>query len=316
MRTTTLLTWLLALTTARGVSAQNTTRDARWVACRHDGVLEVTGEVAQDLAGLKHLSARFTLAPGADGGSVCAPLAPLKVDLDARLVPSQPTAAALDTFERDGTGALLTSPFSAMPLPPLHRTLELRSKRTLVGTLPLSLHGSPVEVDAFDVGDGRHTLLAVTWVSALSEGVPVRDVEFVVIPRAAPGRDARVTLTVPATEFGWPELTRWTEAVASGLERRRSASAPAFRALVTRRQRQQTLARTPAFVAASDACTTAANSEVVGPDRWQPLCAAIDALRSLTSATDWPLVLERLEWSRTDCLTLVERRDAGACSFD
>lgn len=313
MRTTTLLAWLLALTTARGVSAQNTTRDARWVACRHDGVLEVTGEVAQDLAGLKHLSARFTLAPGADGGSVCAPL---KVDLDARLVPSQPTPAALDAFERDGTGALLTSPFSAMPLPPLHRTLELRSKRTLVGTLPLSLHGSPVEVEAFDVGDGRHVLLAVTWVSALSEGVPVRDVEFMVIPRTAPGGDARVTLTVPATEFGWPELSRWTEAVASGLERRRSASAPTFRALVIRRQRQQTLARTAAFVAASDACNTAANADVVGPARWQPLCAAIDALRSRTSATEWPLVLERLEWSRTDCLTLVDRRDAGACSFE
>ncbi|MBL8921782.1 MAG: hypothetical protein JNJ54_23190 [Myxococcaceae bacterium] len=331
--------WLVVLAPTQAASAGQGSDGFGWVACRHDGVLDVSSWINQDEGGTKWASSRFALTPSqqrarADGGprwplrqeneslaweqdAGCGPLNPVPVDFDVRLVPSEPTSEELDAFERDGTRLLpLNEAWEQAYQVRLLRSLELRSKRGVVASRRLELNGSPVELDAFDVGDGRHALVVARWIFTHHEGAPVRDLDFLLLPVSGPRRtlDAGLTreLGVPEAEFGWAELARRTRAVAKALERRRSVRAPEFRALASRRERQLTLARTPAFQGAEKACLAAANDLEGGRSRWEALRAAVTALRTSTAPADWPLVVDRLRWEGTSCGDVVaDQMDGG-----
>lgn len=312
-------------------------------ACRRGSTVDVWSEVSQDEGGTSTRRGQFALGDGGvrwesmgwpppppqggqlqDGGLVwpalrddgaldwgdagCRSLRPVRLRLDARLAPAPLGPEALEALQRHGAAALPALDLWARPLA---RRLELTVDGGVVATLDLSLAGTAVELEGYDVGDGRHLLLGARWTFTHNEGAPVGDLAVQLIRldasamRTAPDGGAVLTVRLPpsgARDDGWSELTRLTEAAAQALEARRSPRAPELRALASRRHRQQHLARSKAFAGAQAACTSMTlDVTTAGPARWQPLVGALFALHDATRAADWPLVVERLDWSRSSC---------------
>jgi hypothetical protein len=334
--------WLFALATSPASGAERD--DFGVCACRRGNTLDVWSQVSQDEGGTTTRFTRWNLADGGvksessgwpppspetgpltDGGlpwprltstssldwgeAGCRPLRPVRLRLDARLVPAVPGAHELDALERDGTVRLRSEWLWGQPL---ERRLEVRIDGGVVTTLDLSLAAGEVALEGYDVGDRKHLLLAASWLFTHHEGAPVGDLAVWLAPIDASGfasaRDGGASQTVvlprgtPVDVSGWAEATRWAEVAAQGLEARHAPRAPQLRALANRRHRQQQLAATSAFLRAQSACAASVTHAThSGPERWRPLVAAVFALRDSTRAAEWPLVVERLDWNSSSC---------------
>lgn len=344
--------WLFALAAPPVAHAQGT--DWRVATCRTGSRLDVYSEVSQDEGGLKCWVTRFSsLArrtpkvevlsqeclgslPSMDGGlrspaldaqgeidwgdPTCRPLQRVVPRLDARVVPARPTPAQLESL--DGSGLRLrTSEFWREPL---HRRVEVRADGGVVGAFSVELQAPEVFLEGFDVGDGRHLLLAAHWTFAHHEGAPVGDLQVQLVPldgarlptaRADAGPQVLLAYTALPPSARWNELARWEAAVATGLEARRSSLAKDARALAVRRARQAELVVGRQFSSVLHACDTYGSASA---DRLNQaaLMDAVTALHAATRAVDWPLVVEALDWNWSTCGDLMRAQADGGSWVD
>lgn len=344
MRPTARQLWLFALAVSTTAHAQGL--DAFGLAtCKTSRQLEVYAHLDQDEAGPRCELRRFTFSDGGvtaetrsseclelpttqgssrtldwvDAG--CQPLRRVALRFDVKAVAGRPTPLQLEHSEQGGVPVRS----EAFWQEPLHRRLEVSARGTRLAAVDVELQAPDVLLEAFDVGDGHHLLLAVRWTFAHSEGAPVSDQWFQLVRfdgsrlrSATDDAGVQVVRVVGALDalVRWRELARWQDSVATALEARRSARAKEARALSNRRTRQAALVERREFTSVLEACDAFAAASADETLR-DALVAATARLHAATRPLDWPLVVEALDWSRSTCGDLVSTQpDAGAWTQD
>lgn len=268
------------------------------------------------------------------GDAGCRPLRRVALGLDATARPARPWREVLQWYER-------TLEYHWSPAGPyedsrfwfgdLRRQVEIRSDGGVLAAFNVTLRGNPnVELEGYDVGDGRHLLLAAWSGRGHFEGEPqwALDLDLLAIDasqfpstrcgvQVVRGSDANRSAST-----AWAEMASWAALVATELESKRSPQATAARHLATRVNRQARIVGQRAFTRATEACDAYTTS--LGPPTRQDLGAKAaslvkqtTALHLATEARDWPLTVEALEWGRgargAPCAELViQQADAGA----